>query len=106
MIIAIVVVLPAPLPLSSPVILPLAIAKEMSSTARAFLYCFTRRATSIAAAAAGRPAADFAPALSSFTAMAAVHSPIAAASATSPARHDAICDRGVATLNCAHDRYR
>src|ERR1043166_3643118 len=53
MIIAIVVVLPAPLPPSSPVMLPRAIANETSSPARAVLYAFTRHATSIAGEPAG-----------------------------------------------------
>src|SRR5262249_32125372 len=52
-IIAIVVVLPAPLPPSSPVMLPRAMRNEMSSTARVFLYCLTRRSTSMAAGPAG-----------------------------------------------------
>src|SRR6185437_6684091 len=53
MIMAMVVVLPAPLPPSNQVILPDAMRNETPSTARVALYTFTRSATSIAAGAAG-----------------------------------------------------
>ena len=62
--------------------LPRAMRNEMSSTARVFLYCFTRRTTSIASDP-GKPAAWSSPVLSLLKAMRAVHSPIAAESATS-----------------------
>src|ERR1700686_3687319 len=81
MIMAIVVVLPAPLPPSSPVMLPRATRNETSSTARVLLYSLTRCATSIAADPCGWAAAgkwgDAAPLL----VMPAVHWAIAAASA-------------------------
>src|SRR5258708_319561 len=48
MIIAMVVVLPAPLPPSSAVMLPGASAKEMPETAGTFLYTLTRRSTATA----------------------------------------------------------
>src|ERR1700716_431112 len=48
MIIAMVVVLPAPLPPSSAVMLPGSSAKEMPETAGTFLYTLTRRSTATA----------------------------------------------------------
>src|ERR671918_2572033 len=60
MIMAIVVVLPAPLAPSSPVMLPVWMRNDRSSTARVVLYTLTRCATSIAAdnvgSAVGSPA--------------------------------------------------
>src|SRR3954463_4378749 len=58
MIIAIVVVLPAPLPPSRPVMLPRAIRNDTSSPARGALSGFFRCATSTAAGACGPAAAD------------------------------------------------
>src|SRR6185437_11896531 len=92
MIIAIVVVLPAPLPPNNPVMLPRAMRNEISSTARVRLYCLTRRTTLIAAGPAGS-AGESEAKLASFCAIGSVHCGIKPVSATAGRVTLPICDR-------------
>src|SRR5258708_1229783 len=112
MIMAMVVVLPAPLPPSNPVMLPRAMRNDTPSTARVVLYSFTRCATSIAGDPV-RSAAANSDAMAPFFVMRGVHWAIAAASArqkrktlvTAPTTSGRqICGREPARLNFRHDR--